>query len=245
LYVQRYSGPRRQMHLTDHPFTELLYVFAGEGALRGPSPLPLRAGTAVLIPPRYPHLEHAVSTIDTLWIGLSGSAVPKHGGPRHTLSVELGPVMEAIWLLGQWRYGQCGPELDGLCRQALGRFERLSLEEAAASGEAELIHRATTYLRRHHAKPITVSILAAELGVSEGHLHRRFRALTGRTPIDYLIDLRLASAMEMMRHSAMSIRKIARLTGFGDPLYFSRVCRKRTGHPPSHWRPASNARAVE
>ena len=88
---------------------------------------------------------------------------------------------------------------------------------------------------RAYPRRITMAALAAELGCSEGHLHRQFRRVTGKTPMEYLTDLRLSAAADLLSHSTLSVKQAARLCGFTDPLYFSRVCRKRMGKSPTQW----------
>ena len=76
-----------------------------------------------------------------------------------------------------------------------------------------------------------------QLPFSEDYLTKLFKKETGSTPGKYLMDLRLRSAMDWLRISRdSSISEIAAMCGFRDPLYFSRVFRKKYGASPSAFR---------
>ena len=51
----------------------------------------------------------------------------------------------------------------------------------------------------------------------------------------YLTELRIEKAKELIATNSMSLSNIAQMTGFNDPLYFSRVFKKTTGIPPKEF----------
>jgi len=71
----------------------------------------------------------------------------------------------------------------------------------------------------------------------EDYLCRVFRRETGVTPHRYLTNLRLQSAATMLRsvYSNSSIAEIAQLCGFKNPLYFSRLFKKKYGVAPKEY----------
>lgn len=78
--------------------------------------------------------------------------------------------------------------------------------------------------------------MARAAGLSRFHFLRRFKRATGTTPWRYLIELRLAKAKNLLIDPACSVAEAARLAGFTDPAYFSRLFRKRTGVTPRAYR---------
>jgi AraC family transcriptional regulator len=99
--------------------------------------------------------------------------------------------------------------------------------------------RVLAYIDANIGSDITLSDLAQLVGVSKHHFIRSFRAATGRTPYAYLVDRRLARAVDTLRHSAQSIERIAYEAGFKSAPGFSNVFKKHYGISPSEFRARS------
>lgn len=86
--------------------------------------------------------------------------------------------------------------------------------------------------------PNTVNItqLAESLGVSRITLFRAFRATFGMTPIEYLAAQRMQTACRLLRNPAISLKEVARASGFGDQKYFYRSFKRVTGQTPTAYR---------
>lgn len=106
-------------------------------------------------------------------------------------------------------------------------------ETTAALGE---IGRLLTYLERHCTDALQISDLARGSGISVRTLERLFRQVTGRSPGDYLAELRLNRGAKLLLESALPVAQVARLAGYGDGGYFSRLFRKKFGCPPREYR---------
>jgi AraC-like DNA-binding protein len=84
-------------------------------------------------------------------------------------------------------------------------------------------------------RPLTVSDLAREMGMSERTLHRRFQLAVGTTPAAYLIQNRIRRAAEHLSREHGETRRISEVAsacGFEDSNYFSRCFRKVMGRTP-------------
>ncbi|MFI5695822.1 helix-turn-helix domain-containing protein [Kribbella sp. NPDC051586] len=100
-----------------------------------------------------------------------------------------------------------------------------------------LVHSAMTYLQEHYASPdVSLTELAASLGISPSQLSRRFRTARGITPVSYLRDLRLQQARELLAETDQTLQVIAEHTGYRSAFYLSRVFSAQTGHSPSEYR---------
>lgn len=93
--------------------------------------------------------------------------------------------------------------------------------------------RLEAWVDRHLADEIRVEQLAALCALSVGHFHSRFREMTGVTPQAYVQERRLRHAMNLVRHSNLSLGHVAALVGFRDQGSFSRAYRRHFGLPPS------------
>jgi AraC-like DNA-binding protein len=78
--------------------------------------------------------------------------------------------------------------------------------------------------------------LAYELGVSYPHFRRVFRQSTGLPPRQYLLNLKINMAKQLMEDQGLKLSAVARKAGFEDPYYFSRLFKQKTGISPSLWR---------
>jgi AraC-like DNA-binding protein/quercetin dioxygenase-like cupin family protein len=89
-------------------------------------------------------------------------------------------------------------------------------------------HRLTATVRRGD--------LARRVGMSESSLAAAFRAVTGRGPIDYLIDLRIARAQQLLRGGRARVGQVGARVGIPDVYHFSRIFKTRVGCSPLEYR---------
>lgn len=84
--------------------------------------------------------------------------------------------------------------------------------------------------------PLTLSQLAASLKVSVPELRHAVQAVTGVGPKELVIQLRISRAQSLLADTDLPVQRIATLTGYDDPAYFSRLFTKKTGSSPSRFR---------
>ncbi|MCI8601862.1 MAG: AraC family transcriptional regulator [Oscillospiraceae bacterium] len=101
------------------------------------------------------------------------------------------------------------------------------------SRRSEMVKEALGYLRAHFAEPVTVDQLCTHVGFSKYYFCREFKALTGRTVVDYLNFLRCENARRLMASGRYNVSESAAMSGFHSLSYFSRVYRKQIGVLPS------------
>jgi len=104
---------------------------------------------------------------------------------------------------------------------------------ATRSRHREVVLAAANTIRDNLASPPSFPQLAAKAGYTRDHFTRIFKAVTGRTPEEYLIDQRVSAARELLRRSTLSVKEIASKLGYGDIFYFSRQFKQRTGQCPT------------
>jgi AraC-like DNA-binding protein len=80
--------------------------------------------------------------------------------------------------------------------------------------------------------------LAADHGISIGHLCRAFLRYSGKTVIEYLQERRLAAAMHKLATTDAKVLSVALESGFRDLSYFNRTFRRFTGQTPGAYRRA-------
>ncbi len=104
------------------------------------------------------------------------------------------------------------------------------------SPAAGLVTTMQEWLASHISQPLSLSQMAAVAGFSPSHFGALWKAQTGHAPIDYLIELRMLKAKEMLSATKVTIGDIAAATGFTDQLYFSRRFHKCAGLSPTEYR---------
>ena len=83
---------------------------------------------------------------------------------------------------------------------------------------------------------LCVKDLCAAAAVSESHLRRMFQQETGRSPVQYLNDLRIAQAKSMLLHGDVSVGEVAEFCGYRSWLVLSREFKNKTGFSPTQFR---------
>ena len=83
---------------------------------------------------------------------------------------------------------------------------------------------------------LSLASLAKEGGYSRAHFLRMFRAATGLTPHQYVLERRLSAAQQLLRQSKMLLVDIALQCGFSSQTHMNDVFRKRLGITPLEYR---------
>lgn len=100
------------------------------------------------------------------------------------------------------------------------------------------------YLTPHLNEPFTIQSLSEMAQVSQTSFRRLFKAHTGKSPSDYIRELRMTSAARMLLTSNREIAEIGYQVGFSDANYFSRTFRQVFGVSPHQYRRISRGQAV-
>jgi|GEM_PF-6287417 len=83
---------------------------------------------------------------------------------------------------------------------------------------------------------ITVENIARESGLNSNYLSHLFKHETGKSFIEYMTDLRMNKAQELLRTTDLKTYAIARMIGYSDSQYFSQVFKRYIGTSPSQFR---------
>lgn len=107
--------------------------------------------------------------------------------------------------------------------------------EKADYAPATRLDPALEYLRcRLYDPALKVGQLHTLCGVSDTYFRTLFQVRFGVSPKKYILQKRLRHAKALLDHGEYgSIAQAARLSGFDDPLYFSKVFKQTYGYPPS------------
>lgn len=229
---------------------QLLYIAAGQGHffINGQERV-VSAGNIIVYLPGQPqeYVYYKDDKTDVFWVHFTGSDVEK------IIDYYNIRLSENIIYIGtspdyQWLFGQIIQEMQ-LCRP---RFEELislllrnifilisrnlikaNRADNSLENEVEL---AMHYFRENYRSEINVEDYALSRGMSASNFYRVFKQISGSTPLQYILKLRLSNAQNLLENSNLSIAEIASAVGYENPLYFSRLFNKHIGVSPSEYR---------
>ncbi len=80
-----------------------------------------------------------------------------------------------------------------------------------------------------------VEYLASEAGMSRANLYRKLQSIINDTPVNFIKQIRLKRAVQLLKDSSLYISEVAYMTGFNNTKYFSKCFHKEFGMSPSDY----------
>ena len=118
--------------------------------------------------------------------------------------------------------------------------KKKSAEQQKDNKHFEKIDESRRYIEEHfNDYNLSAGMVAEYLGYSTNYFSRIFKTITGFYINDYIRQIRIVKAQELLVKSNMTIAEIAEATGFSNPNYFYSIFKKETGLTPSAYRNVS------
>ena len=102
--------------------------------------------------------------------------------------------------------------------------------------ENEGIKRVIEYMNDEHCSDYSLDEAASLANISRYHFIRVFKAFTGKTPYNYMMDIKIEKAKKMLKCTPDNITSIAAALGFSSPAHFNSVFKRKTGVSPQKYR---------
>jgi len=112
----------------------------------------------------------------------------------------------------------------------------LNINNKKEKKSIDLMDQARTYIKENYNKEITLDDVSKKIAISPYYFSKLFKKTEGNNFIDYLTNLRLTKAKELLLGGGLSMKEISREVGYSDPNYFSRTFKKNVGVPPTEYR---------
>lgn len=223
-----------QWHEHDH--WELVYCTGGEGTFQFTSGaiLNYRSGDAVAIPPRERHTNISSSGFTNIHIRMADPSFPYRSPFR--VSDDLDHHLEMAFQHAQY-YALVDVKRKELVMSALGELIASYMVVLRSNADfSDPVEQIRNIIMRDFARSdFALDEAIRALPFHYDYLRKLFKKEVGVTPLEYLIRVRMKKAETIL--SAMSgdysVAEIARLCGYDDALYFSRVFKKYFGCSPS------------
>ncbi len=100
----------------------------------------------------------------------------------------------------------------------------------------QYISKAILFMQEYYNTSISISDICNLIYLSPCHFKRVFKEYTGQTPYQYLMEIRLEKAKELLREKKNSIEDTARRCGFINPGHFAVVFKRSANMSPSEYR---------
>jgi AraC-like DNA-binding protein len=102
--------------------------------------------------------------------------------------------------------------------------------------ERDNINKAIEFLREEYNNDFSIEDVAHTANLSTYHFIRIFKSMTGITPYDYLLNVKIEKAIELLKLKKHTITEICFMCGFNNPGHFSSVFKRKIGIVPSQYR---------
>lgn len=104
------------------------------------------------------------------------------------------------------------------------------------SAVANPISSVMNYLEQHISDPeLSNETLATHLGISEVYFRKLFKAQYGMTPKQYILDVRIGKAKQLLPDRTYSVTAIAEQCGFSGVYHFCKIFKQKTGLTPTEY----------
>ena len=146
------------------------------------------------------------------------------------------------YLLKPFHEEELEARIDNLLRHQAARTKATLTDDQSSKtpiiiseADQKWLENFEAYIRKNIASDLlSVSMLAGEFAMSDSTLLRQLKRLTGLSPRQYLLEIRLNEARCLLENSTYrSIAQVAEAVGYRETRSFSRNFKKRFGKPPS------------
>ncbi|MBB6674759.1 helix-turn-helix transcriptional regulator [Cohnella nanjingensis] len=234
--------PRSAVPLHRHGCHELVYYARGAGTTRiGDTGYRYAPGTYALIAPGIPHDERREDATEVVCVGFTlpdGTQAPLRTG-LYAPAVASAIADTLSQLLEEMRGKKAFYESQ--LNLLTGQLLIAHLRHVGAP-ESELPDRrlayARNYLHEHYNQKVSIEALADMAGYSYHHFRHLFRRQYERSPIQYLFEIRLEQARQLLKHTELSVSEIALRCGFSTDAQFCTMFKREMGERPLAYRRA-------
>ena len=248
-YHETEAGKNSTQRVIDHYALHVIVKGKGVYSVNNES-YSLHSGDCFLLVPGTPILYQSDKKEPWVysWLGIDGSEVPSMmelcNLPANHPVAHYSPVQELTDCIHPLVIPEKKkPTTLSESYFALSRFFQLashligkSQMNQSVSQKERYVQQAEAMIRDSYFREITVSGIAAEIGLDRTYLYRIFHEVTGTSIQKYITSLRMERACSLLESGTMSMAEIAKFCGYKSEQYFSIAFRKERGIAPSQYR---------
>ena len=129
---------------------------------------------------------------------------------------------------------KCNNELEQWLKKTLDNIAKC-IDHKSDQTTYLIIKNAREFIDSNFSKDISLEDVADYVFLSASYFSRLFKSVTGKNFRDYLIDLRMSKAIELLKENKYKIYEISKLVGYTSSNYFNRVFKLYTGYTPKDY----------
>lgn len=230
---------------------QLLYIASGKGEFyfHGKKEI-VTAGNMVIYRPKEEqrYYYYGVDQPEIYWVHFTGNNVTnilrKYGIPDDVHTIYTGTSLEykRIFMAIIQELQFCKDDYEELCvhhlMELLIMIHRLPTEKPRKRNLMIILEmdQAVKYFTSNYNTAINIDDYALSHNLSISWFIQSFKHYTGTTPTQYILQLRISNAKNLLENTSYNISEISQIVGYENPLYFSRVFKKQSGLSPSEYR---------
>lgn len=229
----------------------LVFISSGKGEFCSSltEPAHIQEGTCFFL---FPGIWHKYrpdqrSGWEEYWVGFNGAYIRQLMQSKfidiHKPYIEIGPNKDLLVLFQKMAdavkasfvgYTQ---QIAGITLQLLGAiYAHGQGVQTEQSPVEKAITKAKFLLQESLEKPVDLPEIARQLPMGYSAFRKHFKTVTGLSPHQYLLNLRMDRARELLETTLLSVEQISEQTGFDCIQYFSTLFKKRMGISPVTYR---------
>ncbi|MCQ2492118.1 MAG: AraC family transcriptional regulator [Lachnospiraceae bacterium] len=258
LYIKKANYPTKPVReLQEHTYTELYFITRGSGEFYIDNTLcPVQTNDLVIVNPNVLHqlLSYTDSQIEAIVIGMDGIFFTPNEFTDMSSSLYLKKSLKDNYKNISFYFKSILHEIkkmefnyEEVCQNLLEilvtnvvrqtKCTITSTSSARTNKECAFIKR---YIDHHFAENINLDSLATMTHMNKYYMVHAFNKYIGYSPINYLIEKRIAESKRLLETTSQSIAQIASTVGFSSQSYFSQVFKKSTGMTPNAYRKSAS-----
>lgn len=129
-------------------------------------------------------------------------------------------------------------ELQKYYTQFFGNITEI-LKECSVYSTDDTIEKVKIYVQKNYKNNLTVEFVSSLLFMNRSYLSHLFKEKTGEKFVDYLNDIRIEKAKDLLAKSDKKMYAVAKAVGYDNVKYFFRIFKKKTGMTPEQYRESS------
>ena len=230
---------------------QIVYISNGKGILEvaDAAPILLEAGTIFLL---FPNVWHRYQPIfetgwEEFWVGFNGHYVeylmrqdcfnPQNPVLKVGFDSEILNIFIRLMDISKQESTVFSQMASCFVIQLLGLVNASALMvDRTKSQQEQIIQTIRFKIHNNWDKNPNLETLAAESNISYDWFRKAFKEIIGVAPGQYLLDLKIQKAAQMLRQTNLTISEIALKTGFDNEFYFSRMFKIKMVCTPSSYR---------
>jgi AraC-like DNA-binding protein len=222
-----------------------MYILSGSLDIVNEEKNSLTQGDFVIFPPmhKYKYIHSEEKDLHYIWVHFTGAEASNilnelgilsfpqtyHIDSDITVKQRFQNILDAYSKHDKYRDRELGALL-----------ERMLIEIARAINAKETkqanLHVSMNFINSSYTEKINIPQLAKMEHLSTSRYNFLFKKITGTSPSQYILSLRMRSACDLLRNTNLSIKQISVMCGYEDTHFFSKVFKSHIEYSPSAYR---------